>query len=99
MPPRRQQVQVAVAAILPPVSHPPAPRRLVQVAIAGPPLALHLSERRRPASLYHQALDLLQQSDSARELCAPNLIAVVVAVEPPECPVWQLRRRQSRSVE
>jgi hypothetical protein len=88
MPPRPQQAQVAVAAILPPVSHPPAPRRLVQVAIAGP-LASHLSERQRPASQYHPAVDLPQQCDSARELCAPNPIAVAVAAEPLELAAWQ----------
>jgi hypothetical protein len=96
MPPRRQQAQVAVAAILAPASHPPAPRRLVQVAFAGP-LALHLPERRRPASpasQYHQALDLLQQGVSAQELCVPNPTAVEVAAEPPQdFPAWLMQQR------
>lgn len=85
MPPRRQKAQVAVAPILLPASRPPAPRRLVQVAIVGP-LAPHLSERQCPASQYHLALDLLQHCDSVRELCVPNPTAVEVAAEPGEFP-------------
>jgi hypothetical protein len=85
MPPRRQQAQVAVAAILAPASHPPVPRRLVQVAFAGP-LAPHLPERQRPASQYHQALDPLQHCEWARELCVLNPTGVEVAAELRELP-------------
>lgn len=92
MPPRLLKVQVAVAAILPPVWRLPASRLLVQAAFAGP-LATHLWDRRRPASQCHQALDLPQHCEPARELCAPNPIAVEVVAEPGELPAWLLRQR------
>jgi hypothetical protein len=91
-------MQVAVPAILPPVWHQPAPRRLVQVAIAAP-LASHLSEQKRPASQYRQELDLLQHCDSAQELCARHLIGVAGAAEPPELPAWQQPQRNYPSAE